>query len=95
MPEPAADLTCREIVELVTGYLERTLPEGQRRRFEEHRELCPDCQTYLTQMRHTADTLGELREESLTPGQRGQLLAAFRGWRPSDQTECAANLSPR
>lgn len=83
MPEPPEELTCREIVELVTGYLEQTLPAEDRRRFEEHIAICPECDTYLAQMRQTVDTLGELREESLTPRQRDRLLDAFRGWRRS------------
>ncbi len=80
---PGPDLTCREIVELVTGYVEGTLPGAQRGPFERHITLCPDCDTYLAQMRQTIDTLGELHEYSLAPGQRDQLLAAFRGWRQS------------
>lgn len=81
MPELTVDLTCREIVELVTGYLEGTLPEAQRRPFERHIALCPNCDTYLAQMRQTIDSLGELGAESPAPDQRDQLLAAFRGWR--------------
>jgi len=80
LPEPNVDLSCREIVELMTGYLEESLPEPHRRSFEEHIGLCPDCETYLAQLRRTIDTLGELREESLTPPQREGLLMAFRGW---------------
>lgn len=85
MPEPVAELKCREIVELVTGYLEKALPEAQRRRFEEHIGLWPDCDTYLAQMRQTMHTRGELREHSLTADQRDQLLAAFRGWRQGQE----------
>ena len=44
---PGPDLTCREIVELVTGYVEGTLPGAQRGPFERHITLCPDCDTYL------------------------------------------------
>ena len=78
-----ADVSCREIVELVTGYLEDALPSPRRHRFEEHMRMCPDCETYLAQMRRTITVLGELREQSLTPAQREGLLAAFRSWRPS------------
>lgn len=80
MPEPAGDLSCREVVELATAYLEGTLTRARRGRFEQHLTACLGCDTYLTQMRQTIDTLGGLREESLTPDQRDRLLAAFRGW---------------
>jgi anti-sigma factor RsiW len=76
------DLGCREILGLVTEYLEGTLPPGQRRRFEEHLRRCDGCETYLEQMRQTIEALGALREDSLSPAARERLLAAFRGWRP-------------
>ena len=38
-------LTCREIVELVTDYLEGTLPQPERARFERHITSCRDCST--------------------------------------------------
>jgi anti-sigma factor RsiW len=78
--EPYEGPTCKEIVELTTAYLEEYMPQAERRAFEEHIGLCPECATYLDQMRQTIATLGELREESLTPQQRTELLEAFRGW---------------
>jgi anti-sigma factor RsiW len=76
-----ADMSCRELVEVITDYLEGTMPEGDRQRFEAHLELCPFCQTYLEQMRQTIATVGILREESIAPGARDELVAAFRDWR--------------
>jgi len=75
------EMTCRELVEVITDYLEGTLPDEDRRRFEEHLDECPYCANYLEQMRLTIATLGELREDSLSPETREELLAAFRGWR--------------
>lgn len=74
-------MSCRQIVELVTEYLEGSLSRKDTRRFEEHIEECPYCATYLDQMRQTIVTLGELREESLEPEVREQLVATFRDWR--------------
>ena len=48
-----AHLSCRELVELVTAYLEGTLPAGARKRFEAHLAECDGCTTYLEQMRTT------------------------------------------
>ena len=44
------DLTCIELVELVTEYLEGGLGAGERERFEEHLGSCEGCATYLDQM---------------------------------------------
>jgi anti-sigma factor RsiW len=73
-------MSCRELVEVITDYLEGTMRAADRARFEAHLEECPYCVTYLEQMRRTIDTLGQLSEESLAPHVRDQLLKAFRGW---------------
>jgi len=73
------EMTCRELVEVITDYLEGALPGEDRRRFEEHLEECPYCINYLEQMRITVATLGGLREDSISPETRAELLDAFRG----------------
>jgi anti-sigma factor RsiW len=79
----ATDLTCRELVELVTDYLEGALPPQQRERFERHLELCPGCATYVEQFRETIALTGALREDDIGPRVRDELLAQFRGWKAS------------
>jgi predicted anti-sigma-YlaC factor YlaD len=81
-PLPLADdMSCKELVELVTEYLEGTLPPSERARFDEHLVLCPGCRTYLEQMRLTIRVLGKLSEESIAPRARDELLRAFRNWK--------------
>ena len=75
------DLTCNELVELVTEYLEGGLGAAERERFEEHIGFCDWCLTYLDQMRHTIATAGELREEDVPPELQERLLTVFRDWR--------------
>ena len=77
MTEP---FTCREMVELVTDYLEGTLSRAERRRFEGHIDGCENCTRYVDQMRITLRTLGRLEPESLSDDARAELLAAFRDW---------------
>jgi anti-sigma factor RsiW len=79
----AADLTCKELVELVTQYLEGTLTPEDRARFDRHLGLCPGCTTYVEQFRETIRLTGRLREEDLDPQAREALLAQFRSWRSS------------
>jgi len=76
----AFEISCRELVVLITAYLEGSLPEADRQRFEAHLALCPGCEAYLEQMRLTIRLLGALREENLPPTPRQRLLAAFRDW---------------
>jgi anti-sigma factor RsiW len=71
------DITCREIVEIVTDYLEGALPPEQREAFELHLSYCDGCVNYLDQMRETIRITGELREESLPPELQAELLRAF------------------
>jgi anti-sigma factor RsiW len=75
------EMSCRELVELVTDYLEDALDPVTRQRFEEHLQECDGCTAYVEQMRMTVRLLGEVPEESLSPEVRDRLLAAFRGWR--------------
>jgi anti-sigma factor RsiW len=75
------DLTCKELVELITGYLDGTLPARHRRRFEAHIATCDRCTAYLAQMEMTIRVTGTLTEEQVTDEQRSVLLAAFRDWK--------------
>ncbi len=74
-------LVCRQVVELVTDYLEGTLPTADRRRFEEHLAGCPHCTEYLAQMRETIRLAGRLTPEDLTPDMRSDLTDLYRQWR--------------
>jgi anti-sigma factor RsiW len=77
MPE----MTCKELVELVTAYFEGALPADERLRFERHVGVCSGCATYVEQMRQTITLVGGLREEDVSPAAEQHLLQAFRGWK--------------
>jgi len=81
MSETHRDMTCKELVELVTDYLEGALPANDQRRFDEHLESCPFCRIYMDQMRQTIQAAGHLREESVSAEALETLLAHFRRWR--------------
>lgn len=74
-------LTCRELVELVTEYLEGALPADEIARFESHLTACPGCATYVDQFRETMRLTGSLREDDLEPAARDTLLEQFRNWK--------------
>jgi predicted anti-sigma-YlaC factor YlaD len=77
---PATDLTCAELVELVTDYLDDALSLEERVRFEEHLLICEGCVNYLDQMRTTIALTGRLRVDDLSPEVTGDLLEVFRAW---------------
>ncbi len=81
--DAAEELACRELVELVTEYLEGALPAAERLRFEQHLAECPGCRAYLNQVRLTVQTLGGLDPAQLTHEERSQLLGLFHNWRDS------------
>ncbi len=74
-------LSCQELVELVTDYLEGALDSAERARFEHHLEECGNCQLYLDQMRATIELTGSLQPESISPEAEETLLGAFRDWK--------------
>ncbi len=75
------DLACRDVVELVTEYLEGGLSARDRDRFERHLGGCPACSGYLQQIRTAVRLLGRLEPDDIDPVVREELVAAFRGWR--------------
>jgi predicted anti-sigma-YlaC factor YlaD len=80
-PETYDQLSCQELVELVTDYLEGVMPDELVQRFDRHVESCKGCGIYLEQMRETIRVTGSLDPEQVTPEAEAALLAAFRGWR--------------
>lgn len=81
--KPAPALVCREVVELVTRYLEGAMPADERARFEAHIGVCPNCALYLEQFRQTIAATGRLREADVAPEAKEALLSAFREWKRS------------
>ncbi len=75
-----AEMTCHELAELVTTYLDGALPPAERDRFDAHRQRCPACQTYVSQVRLTVSALGRLRPsgDEDSSGEPERILELFR-----------------
>jgi hypothetical protein len=80
-PAPSTDLACKELVELVTDYLEDALSYEDRTRFEQHLVMCGGCKEYLREMRSTIAISRKLSNDDLPPDVRDDLLAVFRKWK--------------
>jgi anti-sigma factor RsiW len=77
------ELTCAQVVEIVTAYLDDALSADDRERVEEHLVFCDGCSTYLEQIRETIALVGRLEPEDVPAPLQEKLLAAFRDWSPA------------
>ncbi len=75
------EITCKELVELLTDYLDDAIVGPERERLETHLAGCTGCTGALEQLRATSRIAGTLTEEQVPADQRGALLEAFRAWR--------------
>lgn len=74
-------LVCRDAVELLTAYIEGTLPSSDRARLEAHLDECPHCSEYLAQLRITIDALGHVDVDELADDTVDELVTLYRRWR--------------
>jgi anti-sigma factor RsiW len=75
------ELSCQQVVEIITDYLEGALEPRERLVVGEHLALCPGCQVYLEQMRSTVRTLGYVPIDTLSEQAQADLMLAFRRFR--------------
>jgi anti-sigma factor RsiW len=74
-------ISCQEVVEVITEYLEGKLSPEDAAIFEAHVELCDGCRWYLEQMRTTIAAVGRIEDEAIPPALHDTVLAAFRNRR--------------
>jgi anti-sigma factor RsiW len=74
-------MTCQELTEVLTDYLEGVMPPEQVAELEAHLELCEGCATYVEQMRETIRAVHALHPEHVEATVPDDVLAAFRAWK--------------
>ncbi len=74
-------ITCQELTEVLTDYLEGAMSAEDRARFDAHLKICDGCVTYVDQMRQTIATTRELHVEDVEATAPDDLLEAFRAWK--------------
>jgi anti-sigma factor RsiW len=74
-------MTCRQVVELMTEYLDGALSPEDRARFEDHLAGCDGCRAYLAEMRTTREVVGRLAHEPIPKSVENELLKAFKAWK--------------
>lgn len=78
MSTSGAEMQCREVIGLVTEYLEGTIADAERERLEAHLGGCEWCDRYIDQTRSVIGALGRLDEGAADPDAWSSALAAFR-----------------
>ena len=90
------DMTCQELVELVTEFLEGTLDDDTERSFVDNLAKCGGCERYLGQFRHTIQSLRDVPHEKLPDDARATLLDRFRQWTDDGpSSECDGGGEPQ
>jgi predicted anti-sigma-YlaC factor YlaD len=81
MSQPFEPITCQEVVELVTDYLEGAMRPEEVARFEHHLSLCEGCGFYVEQIRMTVEAVGRAGEDDVPAEVRDGLVTAFRDFK--------------
>ena len=74
-------LSCQEMTELITDYLERRLSFVDRARFQMHLGMCRHCRLYLRQMKLSVAALDGVPPEPVPDEVMKLLLAGFDDWK--------------
>ncbi|MFL5308877.1 MAG: anti-sigma factor family protein [Myxococcales bacterium] len=80
-PTTPSDLACRELVQLVTDYLEGVLLRAERQRFEHHIASCRGCAAYLLHMRELMRVSRRIPADAVPPEPPPELWRAFASWK--------------
>ena len=84
MSQAVEPISCQEVVELVTDYLEGAMSPEDVARFDHHLSLCEGCVFYVEQIRMTIAAVGRIGEEDVPPEVRDDLVAAFRDFKRTE-----------
>jgi anti-sigma factor RsiW len=74
-------LTCRELVELITDYVEGALDVEQHAAVARHLRDCDECLRYASQLQQTGRVLASMPADELSASDRAALVATYREWR--------------
>jgi predicted anti-sigma-YlaC factor YlaD len=78
-------MTCRDLTELITDYLEERMTFAERIRFQLHLGMCRHCRAYLKQMKGLIEKLGALPQPLPPPPAdvQAELVERFRNFHRS------------
>ena len=70
--------TCRQMTDLVLGYLTGKLSPSVKRAFEEHLAVCPDCVNFLNTYKKTVAVTKSVQQTDLPARVRDNILTFLR-----------------
>lgn len=70
--------TCRQMTDLVLGYLTGKLSPSVKREFEQHLALCPDCMNFLNTYKKTVAVTKSVQQSDLPARVRDNILSFLR-----------------
>ena len=79
------ELSCKELVDLVTDYMDETIPDEARAKFEQHLSECGYCNAYVQQMHLTVKLTNTLSEPESPKPAPDELLNIFRKWKQENK----------
>ena len=82
MAESRDPISCEELVELATEYLEGGLASQTVELLERHLDECEGCESHIDQVRATIAVIKASGSEPVPAETRDALLAAFRERKP-------------
>ena len=72
-------LSCREINDLITDYLEGRMGLWDRMQFRLHIAMCGSCKLHVEKMRQMIGAMGQIPPKMDVPV---ELMEQFRNWKP-------------
>lgn len=81
-------LTCQQLAEVVTDYLEGKMNFADRIMFQLHVGMCKHCRAYLNQMKQTVELVaatGKIEAEPMPDDVQAELMHRFRNWKTNKQ----------
>lgn len=79
------DLVCRQVITLLTDYIDDALPPPTRERLEAHLAVCPHCTEYLAQLRATIRAAQLIDVDAIDEATKNDLVDLYRRWRAESQ----------
>lgn len=74
-------LSCKDITNLLTEYLEGGMTFADRMQMKMHLALCGHCRNYAAQLKLTIDSCGEIPPPEVDDHLEQELLETFRNWK--------------
>ena len=66
-------MTCKDVIEILSDYLEEALGPDTIARLEQHLRDCPPCVAYLNTFRKSRELAGEASQVAMPPEMRQRL----------------------